>query len=163
MAASTGIGMYFGSGIQDRLEKLRMLKQQFLMIRGDISYGNTSLPEVMEAMGEKEDTAEFGEFYREVSKRLRAREGVPFREIWEAAVWRNLNKTTLRRQDLELLSSVGAQFGYLDREMQLKTIDFFLARLEEEIMPEAQKAGEKMRLCKTLGLLAGAALVVVML
>ena len=142
-----------------------MIKQQFLMIRADIGYGNTSLPEVMEAMGERlsETGQEFGEFYKEVSERLKAREGVTFQEIWEAAIERNLKQTTLCRRDLELLSSLGAQFGYLDREMQLKTIDFFLARLEEEIIPEAQEAGEKMRLCKTLGVLAGAALVVVML
>lgn len=167
MLASTGIGLYFGSGIRDRLGKMQMLKQHFQMIRGDIGYSGTTLPEALHAMSERlleagEETA-FQQFYEEVSKRLLAREGISFQEIWEEAVEHHLKKTTLTQRDLQLLSSLGGQFGYLDRDMQLKTIDLYLARLEEERLQEMQKAGEKMRLYRTLGILAGVFLVVVML
>lgn len=165
--ASTGIGIYFGSNVKDRLEKLCMLKQQFSMIRGDISYSKTPLPEALYNMGERLEkdlsATEFQNFYKEVSKRLMARPGIPFQKIWEDAVEHYLEKTTLNKNDLQLLSSLGGQFGYLDRDMQLKTIDLYLARLEEDRLLEVQKAGEKMRLYKILGILAGVFLVVVML
>lgn len=167
MAGSTGVGMYFGSNLQDRLQKLQMIKRHFMTIRGDIGYSGTTLPEAMEAMADRlsqsGECREFQEFYQEVSRRLLAREGMPFQEIWEDAVERNLKRTTLNKNDLQLLSSLGGQFGYLDREMQLKTIDLYLARLEEERLREVQKAGEQMHLYKTLGILAGAFLIVVML
>jgi stage III sporulation protein AB len=166
IGSSTGIGIYFGNSIKDRLEKLRMIKQQMMIIRGDISYGNTCLPEVMEAVGDRlsreNGCPEFAAFYQQVSLELKEKKGIPFQQIWEKAVEENLGKTTLQEQDLQLLSSLGSQLGYLDRTMQLKTIDLFLERLEEELAPQVQKAGEKMRLCKTLGLMAGIFLVVVM-
>lgn len=167
MTGSTGVGMYFGSNLQDRLGKLQMIKRHFMAMRGDIGYSGTTLPEALETMAEKlsqsGECREFQEFYQEVSQRLLAREGIPFREIWEEAIERHLKKTTLNKNDLQLLSSLGGQFGYLDREMQLKTIDLYLERLEEERLLEVQKAGEKMRLYRTLGILAGAFLIVVML
>jgi stage III sporulation protein AB len=166
IGSSTGIGVYFGSCIKDRLEKLYMIKQQLIIIRGDISYGNTCLPEVMEAMGDRlskeKDGQEFAAFYRQVSSELKEKKGIPFRQIWEEAVKENLKKTTLNERDLRLLASLGSQLGYLDKSMQLKTIDLFLERMEEELVGQVQKAGEKVRLCKTLGLMAGIFLVVVM-
>lgn len=165
--ASAGMGMYFAGGIQDRLKKMQMLIQQFMMIRGDISYSQTTLPEAFKSMAERlsktGECLEFERFYQEVSKRLFAKEGVSFQTIWEEAVLHHLKKTTLAREDLDLLSSLGSQFGYLDRQMQLKTIDLYLARLEERKNQEMQKAGEKMRLYKALSILAGVFLVVVML
>lgn len=167
MLASTGMGMYFGSGIKDRLAKLQMLKQHFQVIRGDISYSGTTLPEAIGGMAERllktGECMEFQRFYQEAARRLQAREGVSFQTVWEEAIEHHLRKTTLTQGDLQLLSSLGGQFGYLDREMQLKTIDLYLARLEEERSREMQKAGEKMRLYHALGILAGAFLVVVMI
>ena len=167
ISSSTGIGIYFGSNLKDRLEKLQMLKQQFTAIRSDIGYSGTTLPEAIQNMAEQvsKDRAsyELAGFYRKLSKMLMERSGISFQEIWETAIEQNLKKTTLTDRDLQLLSSLGGQFGGLDREMQLKTIDLYLARLEEERLLEVQKAGEKMRLYRTLGLLAGAFLVVVML
>ena len=167
MFASTGIGLYFGSNLKDRLEKLQMLKQQFTIIRSDISYASTTLPEAMQNMAEQLSrdslSYEFAGFYRSLSKQLMERSGISFQEIWENAIEQNLKKTTLTNHDLQLLSSLGGKFGGLDRDLQLKTIDLYLARLEEERLLEVQKAGEKMRLYRTLGLLAGAFLVVVML
>ncbi len=165
--ASTGIGLYFGSNLKDRLEKLQMLKQQFTAIKSDIGYSKTTFPEAMQHMAEKlsgsRECYEFANFYEELSKQLIERSGISLREIWENAVEKHLKKTTLTASDLQLLSSLGGQFGGLDRDMQLKTIDLYLARLEEDRILEVQKAGEKMRLYRTLGLLAGAFLVVVML
>lgn len=167
VSASTGIGIYFGSSIKDRLEKLQMLKQQFTAIKSDIGYSGTTLPEAMQNMAdhlsEEKESKEFAGFYQELSERFMERSGIPLREIWENAIEQHLKKTTLNNNDLKLLSSLGRQFGGLDREMQLKTIDLYLARLEEERLSEVQKAGEKMRLYRTLGLLAGVFLVVVML
>lgn len=165
--ASTGIGLYFGSNVKDRLEKLQMLKQQFTAIKSDIGYSKTTFPEAMQDMAEKlsgnKACYEFANFYEELSKQLIEHSGISLREIWENAVEKHLKKTTLTASDLQLLSSLGGQFGGLDRDMQLKTIDLYLARLEEDRILEVQKAGEKMRLYRTLGLLAGAFLVVVML
>lgn len=170
--ASTGMGLYFGSNIKDRLEKLQMLKQQFTAIRSDIGYSKTTLPEAMQNMAERlsldktlknKASKEFAGFYQEIAQRLMERTGVPLQEIWNNAIEHHLKGTTLNSSDLQLLSSLGGQFGGLDREMQLKTIDLYLARLEEERLSEVQKAGEKMRLYRTLGLLAGVFLVVVML
>lgn len=167
LSACTGMGLYFGSGIKDRLEKLQMLKHQFSAIRSDIAYSGTTLPEAMDTMAERlsinKTSKEFQCFYGEVSKRLMEKSGIPFQKIWEDAIEHYLKNTSLNKNDLQLLSSLGGQFGYLDREMQLKTIDLYLARLEEERLSEVQKAGEKMRLYRTLGLLAGVFLVVVML
>jgi len=161
----TGIGLYFGSSGKDRLEKLRLIRQHFTILRSDIRCGST-LPEALETMYQrsegKEEFPELMAFYGELSDSFQNHKGGSLQTLWEAAA-QNLQGTTLLPEDLRLFSALGGQFGYLDCEMQLKTVDLYLSRLEEQIEEQAQKAGETMRLCRTLGLLAGIFIVVVML
>ena len=65
--------------------------------------------------------------------------------------------------DKENLVRFGENLGYLDREMQLGTIDLYLNQLEEEINEQAIVARERTKLYNVLGIMAGIFITIVMI
>lgn len=166
IASCTGIGIYAGSSRKDRLEKLRAVRQHFSMLEGDIRCGFSTLPEALSNLYMRLEKGTFSEmelFYKTVADRLFEREGKTLQEIWSGEANRCLSGSSLTKEDIRLFSALGGQLGCLDRDMQLTTIDLYMSRLEEEIGRQAETIGETMRLCRTLGLLAGIFIVVVVL
>lgn len=155
-------GFLLGRERVNRLSQLKELKQSFLLLRGEIEYGFTPLPEAMENLGMKNDTV-FSGFFISVSKKLNTYEGRTFYEIWKEEIKEKLGQTSLSKEDKKKLLAMGETLGYLDQKMQQSTINFYLDSLGEEIKREGESQGEKIRIFQLLGVLSGVFVTIVML
>ncbi len=97
------------------------------------------------------------------AERLSEYGGVSFCEIWKEAVAKGLENTSLSKKDLQNLSGFGENLGYLDKEMQLNTIDLYLSQIEEEIKELSKGVKEKTYMYNTLGILGGIFITIIML
>lgn len=68
---------------------------------------------------------------------------------------KHLEKTKLYEKDLDRLISLGENLGYLDKEMQIGTIDLYLENLEQETMEARDNLSKNSRLYQCLGVASG--------
>jgi stage III sporulation protein AB len=162
LSSSTGMGLYFSSELKGRIQDLKELRRILTLLRGDIRYANSPLPEAVQALSVRHD-GRYKKFLTMAAERLSEYGGVSFCEIWKESVAKGLENTSLSKKDLQSLSGFGDNLGYLDKEMQLNTIDLYLSQIEEEIKELSKGVKEKTYMYNTLGILGGIFLTIIML
>lgn len=162
LLASAGIGVSFGSDLKRRCQELRILKQMAAMLRGEIRYGKTPLPEAFTRISDRLPEP-FCSFLRSVTGDMEEMDGKPLEEIWRRNIFRCLGQTCLTGADLERLQSLGEVLGYLDVEMQLAAIDLYLEQLNGGIAEALENRSSRERLYRSLGVAGGVFLVLLLI
>lgn len=162
ISSCTALGFYFSTEMNTRLKQLRELIKYITILRGDIRYANTPLPEAMENLARR-SPGFFQEFLMGVTKMLYESGKGTFGSIWQVNVENCLNESSLTKTDKEQLIHFGENLGYLDKEMQVNTIDLYLHELEEETKELTNVAKERGRLYNLLGIMAGIFITIVMI
>ncbi|MFP4698411.1 MAG: hypothetical protein ACLFMO_06870 [Eubacteriales bacterium] len=160
ITSSALIGLYFSKSLSFRLEDLKQLKKIMIMLRGEIKYSLSPLPEALEQIS-KRSHYPFKEFLQKVGEELKKYNGQDLQKIWEQEIDKTLLKTYLKKGDIAKLKQLGETLGYLDKEMQLNTIDMYLEQLEEEIKYAIDHNSQTGKLYKNIGLLGGILIVIV--
>ncbi|CUH93281.1 stage III sporulation protein AB [Herbinix luporum] len=160
--SSSLMGFYFSSQLKCRINDMKEFKKLIVLLRGDIRYGNTPLPEAISSIARRHE-GNFKDFLTKVSDRLSERLGNTFSEIWTEAVEGELHDTSLSKRDKYQLIQFGENLGYLDKEMQMNTLDLFLAQMEEEIYELSKTVKEKTYLYNSLGIMAGIFISIIMI
>lgn len=161
IASSTAMGFFFSNEMKCRVENLKELKKLIVLLRGDIRYANTPLPEAISAIARR-NPGNFEAFFKRTSQKLQELSGQTFAEIWKDAVNKELNETSLTKKDKSNLISFGENMGYLDKDMQLNTLDMYITQLEEEIKETSKTVKEKAYLYNSLGIMAGIFIAIIM-
>ena len=162
ISSSAGMGFYFSGELKCRIEDLNELKKLIGLLLGDIRYASTPLPEAISALARR-SSGHFEAFLKNVACKLNELSGATFFEIWKEAVERDLADTSMTKKDKFQLIQLGENLGYLDKDMQLNTLDLYLSRLEEEITDLTKTAKEKTYLFRSLGIMAGVFISIIMI
>lgn len=160
--SSAGMGFFFSNEVKCRIEDLKELRKLITLLRGDIRYGNTPLPEAISAIARRHKGS-YAPFFAKISSRLLELSGLTFQDIWKEAVENELSDTALSKKDKQQLLQFGDNLGYLDKDMQMNTLELFLSQLEEEIRELSKTVKEKSYLYNSLGIMAGIFIAIVML
>lgn len=158
-AAASG-GFYMGFCLEERLRLLLEERRLLLMLEGEIRFIRSSFQEAFLSIGSRAGEP-FASFFKETGKRLTGREG-EFSSIWEEET-KHLSGSHLKEADIREFSMLGQQLGYLDAEMQLKTIALYLEGLEQKLKELTGEIGQRKRLYHCLGILGGMMLLLVLL
>jgi stage III sporulation protein AB len=162
IVSSTGMGFFFSNEMRCRINDLKELKKMIGLLRGDIRYANTPLPEAISSITRRHN-GNYNAFFTHVSSKLNELSGHTFSEIWKAAVQKELAGTSLSKKDKLHLIQFGDNLGYLDKDMQMNTIDLFISQLEDEIKELSKTIKEKSYLYNTLGIMAGLFIIIIMI
>ncbi|HBI72017.1 MAG TPA: stage III sporulation protein AB [Lachnospiraceae bacterium] len=161
IASSTAMGFFFSNEMKCRVDHLKELKKLIVLLRGDIRYANTPLPEAISSIARKSPDI-FKTFFQSTSQRLQELSGQTFAEIWKDAVNKELTETSLTKKDKQHLAGFGENLGYLDKDMQINTLDLYITQLEDEITETSKTVKEKAYLYNSLGIMAGIFISIVM-
>ena len=162
LAAGTGLGMSYSMDLKRHLQELRQLKQLLYMLRGEIKYTRTPLPEAFCHISER-TAAPFSGFLIAVAEKIEATDGKPFSKIWKEEAQKVLRKTHLKREEREQLEALGEVLGYLDQEMQLASLELYAEQLEAGILDAKENIRAKQRVYQSLGIAGGVFLVILLL
>lgn len=160
--SSTLMGFYFSNQLKCRIDDLKELRKLIVLLRGDIRYSNTPLPEAVGSIAKRHEGC-FKNFFTKVSEKLNEFGGNTFSQVWKEAVDEELLGTYLNKQDKSHLIQFGENLGYLDKEMQMNTLDLFILQVEEEIKELSKTAKEKVYLYNSLGIMAGIFISIILL
>lgn len=160
--SGSGIGFYMSNECSERFSQLIELKKIIVLIRGDIKYANTPLIETIDNIALRIDNI-FKSFFIKVSSDLKDFSGITFKEVWENAVDKELLNTSLSKTDKQLLKKMSENLGYLDKEMQINTLDFCLEQLGQAINEAEKEKKDKGRIFKCLGVMGSIFLVIILI
>ncbi|CAM5792624.1 MULTISPECIES: stage III sporulation protein SpoIIIAB [Brevibacillus] len=155
------VGWQIGRFYAYRPVQLRALLVGLQMLETEIVYGLTPLQPALLKVGNRLPT-EIGQLFQTAAGSLREERAQNADEALRLAIDRHWQQTSLRKQERDVLTSLGQVLGSSDREDQQKHLRLavtHLRGLEEEARAE-QNRYEKMY--KSLGFLCGLLVVILM-
>lgn len=161
VVSCTGIGASYSVDLKQHWGELRMLKQMLYMLRGEIKYTKSPLPEAFEHIAPRLPEP-FSRFLAETAEQMENLDGQSFPQLWQAQIDRCLSKTHLRKEEKEQLAALGEVLGYLDLDMQLSSIELYLEQLELAIAQSREALATKQKLYQSLGVAGGIFLVILL-
>ena len=125
IAASSGLGISMADQWKKHLELLEQLRRMIFLLKGEILYANSPLEEAFERVGKKSGGV-MGTFFCSVAERIRNQSGEPFFTMWKEEIEALDRSVPLSGEDRQSLAGFGEHLGYLDSEMQERTILLYL-------------------------------------
>lgn len=154
------IGYIYASRYNHRVQQLRHILHGLQLLETEILYSSNSLPEAMRRVGERSHPS-IASIFLDTAECLYSRKGIGLEEVWCRAVKSFGANSSLQEMDQEVLTDFGKQLGTSDKENQKKNFHMITLELQKQqkLAEEDQCKNEKM--CKSLGILAGLAIVIV--
>ena len=84
-------------------------------------------------------------------------------ELWKEVAVPALKDSPLTKVQKEEFAELGLYFMESDRETRRNSMEFYLNRLEEDIIGIRKNGADKAYLCRTLGMLGGIFLLILVL
>ncbi len=154
ISGCAGTGLSVSRSYSRRYRQLGILRQMAVLLRGEIRYACSELPEAFEHVACRIEVP-FKNFLMCLADELRLMDGQPFDILWRKHIESSLSGSCLTKEDKEALFRLGGQLGFLDREMQLAAIDLYLDELDASMISFGQTISQKQKLSLSLGILSG--------
>lgn len=162
IAGGAGVGYSMSVQVGRRYRQLQALQRMVAFLMGEITYGNTPLPEALKHAAERMEEP-FASFLNELAKEMMKFPSKTFAELFSQNVYHHLKGSSLDKKDLEMLCHMGTSLGYLDRDMQLRTLQLYETELNQEVVAAYETMPGRQKLYQTLGIMGGLFLVILFL
>lgn len=156
------MGFVKGNEMAERVKHMREIKRIFHALMQEIQYTRVPLGQAFARIADR-CTGSFQKWLLHMSGALEERKRGSMEQIWHHCVYQHLNRTRLSGGELELLARQGAYMGQLDVTMQVAAIGLFLEQWEERILLATKQLESKRRLARSIGVLGGVFLVILLL
>lgn len=157
-----GIGGSEALRLIHRRRFLEEVKRIAAGLQGEIGYTQAVLPLALCRAGARGE-GKAGKLFLMAGEQLEANPDCPFGRIWESALEELGVRLLLGTEEWGVMCRFGKSIGYLDLEMQQKTLALYLEELKRAIEQLRREEPEKKRLCWGLGILGGLFLAVVLM
>lgn len=148
------LGFLKAQDLGSRVASLKTLHWCCLMMSGEIRCQQPTLPELFCRIG-KQISKKYGIIFIEIAEELKRKGGQNFSEIWDR-IWKvHQKELCLKEEDYCLIQSLGTSLGYLDRKMQLSTLEYFLERLSQRMEDAETEKRSGQKVYQMLGVTGG--------
>jgi stage III sporulation protein AB len=161
-SSSALLGMYFARLDSFRCSDLNEWKKALLILRSQISFAATPLPEAMSTTAGRVG-APVSQTLMLFSQRLLKRESSDIFGIWKTTLNESFKKSYLKQEDLEWLGNFGKTLGFLDKAMQLNSIDLTVSYIDSKTEILSSQSEKNKKMFGSLGILGGMLAVVILL
>ncbi|MFD1428062.1 stage III sporulation protein AB [Kroppenstedtia sanguinis] len=159
LLSTTTFGFRQARAYAERPRQIRQMRGALSLMRTEISFGSRRLDQICEQIGHREKEP-VRSLYARCAHYLREMDGVSAFECWKRAVEETWPATELKQSEKEVITDFGKTLGISDREDQLA----HLARTQTHLEVEEGRAREEQeryeKMCKSLGILGGALIVI---
>jgi len=157
--SAAGLGFSKSYELICREKALEMLLRLVILLKGEIRWGNESLPEAFSGAGRKL-SGEYGDFLLQTAERARDCPGIRFGEIFRQCAEEKLGHLPVSEEEREAFYTLGGHLGYLDMEMQMKQLELYEGELLRSIEELKSETPAKKKVYQSLGILGGILLAV---
>lgn len=159
--AGTLIGFYQAARYANRPRQIRQLIQALQRLETEIGYGFTPLPDALLRIS-RQLAEPLASLFGKAAEQLEGDVRLTAQESWQRAVEEIWPKTAMNETERDAVRQLGFSLGISDRADQSKHLRLAMSQLqaEEQTARDEQSRYEKM--WKSLGVLAGALIVILM-
>lgn len=161
ITACSSWGFYLANSFKLRPVQLRTLLSAFNLLETEISYASTPLPMALEKIA-KHVTKPVNILLLKTKEELLQGDGITANEAWSKAIDYFKAQAFLDEEDLQILREFGAGLGNSDKVEQLKNLQLTKELIREQQLKAEVRRQQNERIWKTMGVLAGVALVLIM-
>lgn len=162
ICSCTFLGYILSTDCRKRPQQLRELQGMLQMFENQISYLSDILTEAFERIG-RVCKSETGIIFLKTVEILKENRNLSASQAWELAVWQNIKRTALDREDEEILITFGKMLGSTDLDGQIKNIRLTLQQLKNQEIKAEEKRSKNEKMYRSLGILGGIAVVIVLM
>lgn len=159
--AGTMLGFYQALRLTERPRQIRQSIQAFLRLETEIQYGFAPLPDALRSVAATL-TGPLSQLLLQAAEGLSDGEGGSARESWQRAVERCWANTAMKRPEREVFLRLGATLGISGREDQTKHLRLAVSQLQAEEASASEEQRRYAKMWRSLGLLAGTLIVILM-
>ena len=152
--AGIGFGFHKAAKEQKRLEQGIAIKRMLYLLQGEIRYGFTPLPEAVLKISTK---------IKKVAKQLETHSEESFAKIWQQTAEQKLKQVIYEPKFYEILKNMGETIGYLDQQMQEKTILLTIEQLDDQIFLMKDQVVKNCKMYRSLGISLSVLIVIILL
>jgi stage III sporulation protein AB len=162
LLAFSGLGNAYASDVRRRLKALYQCRNLAILLQGQIRYAGLDLAESLtEASGHLDGP--FRDFCRNLAEKIKTMPGQDIATLWRYHTERDLKESGMKKEDRELFAEIGVMLGYLDGESQYRHLENYRERLDRAIGQAETETASKCRLYRSLGVLGGMFLTILLL
>lgn len=154
MTGALGFGWSLCGEMNCDIQHLKLQKQILLYIMGEITYLHRPMGEIFDMVSEKTEPP-YELFLREVSRKMRERNGKSLIHIWNDTIQDMKGQLNSSQIGITYLEKMGNCFEYEGEQLQVEALRLFEMELDNEIDRLKTKKDENSRLIKALSTLTG--------
>ncbi|MCL1935558.1 MAG: stage III sporulation protein AB [Defluviitaleaceae bacterium] len=158
--STTLLGTYFGNIYGFRVKDLKEIRKALVILKSEIDYTQSPLHHAAFNISEKLSMP-ISKIFKEFSNLLKEKVFPPI--ALEKSFSKYASDTYLTTDDFYQLNSFGKTLGYLDKNLQISTINLTISYLDERIEEQMLIYLKNKKLYQTLGILSGLLVVVVLI
>ena len=162
IGAFAGFSYVWNRQLKRRLVHIRDLIQLMSLLKGEIEYQYTALPEALIRIGGQVEGS-CGEWFFETGQRMSHCEGLGFQELWNEQLEILKHQTDLKASDIADIERLGGQLSKPDRKTQLGALELYLDGLKRQENTLIQELPGKMKLVTTMSVLAALFIIVLLI
>ncbi|MDD7391092.1 MAG: stage III sporulation protein AB [Lachnospiraceae bacterium] len=160
-AAILALGFWYSLNTRKRIRNLRLMQTVLHMLKGEIGFTGRILEEAFADISGRVQEP-FRGFFAEVSGRLQNQKGDGLAQIWRESE-DAFHGSGLKEEDLELFRRLGNELGFLDVDMQLRTLELLEVQVRENAERLEKNCEASCRMYQSLGILGALTVIVVMI
>lgn len=160
ITSSVLIGVAYGEKARNKIKLLESLMRLVIRLRGEVNYSVPVLSEIFEDIsGYTEDI--WSEYFLEMSKRISAPDYPENEDIMWGQVAAGLHiDSMLYEEDYNDFIRFGSELDGYDKESLVNRIDMYIGILDNRIATLNKDIGNRVRICRMLGITGGAFLTI---
>lgn len=162
LVSAYAIGSLLALRVKEQEKWLKDIKTALFLLQGELEYRQMPLPEALAVIGARHG-GRLAAFFQVLAEELSKKEGFSLQEVWKQLAASALKDSPLSGEQKEEFGELGLYFMESDRETRRTSIEFYLNRLEEDIVSLREHGADKAYLCRTLGMLGGIFLLILVL
>lgn len=162
VVSAYAIGSLLALQVKEREKWLKDMKTALFLLIGELEYRQMPLPEALGMVGSRHG-GRLSAFFRVLEEELKKKEGFTLQELWKNIAEPAMKDCPLSKEQKEEFADLGLYFMETDRETRRNSLEFYFRRLEEDIVKQRENGADKAYLCRTLGMLGGIFLLILVL
>lgn len=159
--AGTMLGFYQALQLSTRTRQIRQVMQGLQRLETEITYSFTPLSQALRQVADSL-AGPVAHLFRRSAEALEEKETATVQEGWRLAVEECWSRTAMKRPERDAVLQLGAVLGKSDRSDQAKHLRMTVSLLTAEEAEAAEENRRYGKMWRSLGLLAGVLIVILM-
>ncbi len=162
MLTATAVGFFKAELLCVRVKRLMELKRMMIFLQGELRVYKATLSEAFASVAERLEEP-FGSALEKMALQMEQQNSPGFSAIWQEMEKKMLQEEGFLKEDEALFRMLQNSLGYLDLTMQTEALNLAIFQTDEAMKEAKEQQRVKGKLYKTMGVTAGAFLVLLIL